>query len=145
VPKLRYVRGKFDANVFQPRQGSAARVAELLTDAPARAGATLESPAEALPGLVTAFRLKPDGTAEELAVDLPIAEEPRGWLWLHFNLADRGACHFLRLSFYFPPRRESCSSPPTTTNSSMRARLACSASFPISSSASMKRSGILDR
>src|SRR5262249_3589692 len=59
-------------------QGSAARVAELLTDAPARAGATLESPAEALPGLVSAFRLGPDGIAEELAVDRAIAVEPRG-------------------------------------------------------------------
>ena len=75
---------------------------EFLTDAPARAGATLESPAEALPGLVFAFRLKPDGTAEELAVDRPIAVEPQGWLWLHFNLADARACHFLRLLSYFP-------------------------------------------
>ena len=77
-------------------------MAKLLTDAPARAGATLESPAEALPGLVTAFRLKSDGTAEELAVDRPIAVEPHGWLWLHFNLADARACHFLRFSSYFP-------------------------------------------
>ena len=64
-------------------------MAKLLTDAPARAGATLESPAEALPGLVFAFRLRPDGIAEELGVDRAIAVEPRGWLWLHFNLADR--------------------------------------------------------
>jgi zinc transporter len=28
--------------------------------------------------------------------------EPHGWLWLHFNLADARACHFLRLSSYFP-------------------------------------------
>ena len=83
-------------------QGSAARVAKLLTDAPARAGATLESPAEALPRLVFAFRLRPDGIAEELGVDRAIAVEPRGWLWLHFNLADAWACHFLRLSPYFP-------------------------------------------
>jgi zinc transporter len=75
---------------------------EVLNSMPAQAGATCEFPAEALPGLVTAFRLKPDGTAEELAVDLPIAEQSRGWLWLHFNLADARACHFLRLSSYFP-------------------------------------------
>jgi hypothetical protein len=87
-------------------QGSAARVAKLLTDAPARAGATLESPAEALPGLVFAFRLRPDEIAEELGVDRAIAVKPRGWLWLHFNLADAWACHFLRLSPYFPPARE---------------------------------------
>src|SRR5262249_16293852 len=83
-------------------QGSAAGVAKPLTDAPARAGATLESPAGALPGLVFAFRLRPDGIAEELGVDRAIAVEPRGWLWLHFNLADAWACHFLRLSPYFP-------------------------------------------
>jgi zinc transporter len=67
----------------------------------------LDSPTEALPGLVSAFRLKPDGTAEELAVDRPIAEHPQGWLWLHFNLADARASHFLRSSSYFPaPARE---------------------------------------
>src|SRR5262245_38556606 len=48
------------------------------------------------------FRLRPDGIAEELGVDRAIAVEPRGWLWLHFNLADAWACHFLRLSPYFP-------------------------------------------
>src|SRR5262249_26074864 len=78
------------------------RMAEVLNSAPAQACVTREFPSEALPGLVTAFRLKPDGTAEELAVDLPIAEQPPGWLWLHFNLADARACHFLRLSSYFP-------------------------------------------
>src|SRR4029079_18912167 len=62
--------------------GSAARVVEALTSAPARAGAILDSPVEAPPGLVFAFRLKADGTAEELTVDRPIAEDPEGWLWL---------------------------------------------------------------
>ena len=75
---------------------------EVLTSAPARAGAILDSPVEAPPGLVFAFRLKADGTAEELAVDRPIADDPHGWLWLHFNLADARAGHFLRSSSYFP-------------------------------------------
>ena len=39
-----------------------------------------------LPGLVRAFRFGADASAEELAVDQPIAEHD-GWLWLHFNLA----------------------------------------------------------
>src|SRR6185295_10020398 len=71
------------------------------------AGAILNFPAEALPGLVCAFRLKTDGTTEELAVDHPIVEEPGGPLWLHFNLADARAVYFLRTSSYFPaPARE---------------------------------------
>jgi Mg2+ and Co2+ transporter CorA len=56
---------------------------------------------------VAAFRVKPDGTAEEFSVDRPIAEESAGWLWLHFNLADARACHFISTSSYFPaPARE---------------------------------------
>ncbi len=77
-------------------------MAEVLTAAPARAGATRNFPVGALPGLVCAFRLKPDGTAEELAVDHPIAEEPGHSLWLHFNLADARAGYFLRASSFFP-------------------------------------------
>jgi zinc transporter len=56
---------------------------------------TTDLQAQALPGLVSAFRFHPDGTAEELAVDQPIADAP-GWLWLHFNLADTRACHLLK-------------------------------------------------
>jgi zinc transporter len=55
-----------------------------------------------MPGLICAFRLKPDGTAVELAVDHPIAEEPGDSLWLHFNLADARAGYFLRTSSFFP-------------------------------------------
>jgi zinc transporter len=77
-------------------------VAEVLKSAPATGGAPIEAPAKALPGLISAFRLKADGAIEELAVDRPIAEEPEGWLWLHFNLADARACRFLRGAPYFP-------------------------------------------
>lgn len=77
-------------------------MAEVLKSAPATGGAPIEAPAKALPGLISAFRLKADGAIEELAVDRPIAEEPEGWLWLHFNLADARACRFLRGAPYFP-------------------------------------------
>lgn len=75
---------------------------EVLTSAPAIAGATIETKAQALPGLISAFRLRGDGIAEELAVEEPIAVEPGRWLWLHFNLADARACRFLRGVAYFP-------------------------------------------
>ena len=65
-------------------------------------GASPAAPAQALPGLISAFRSKADGVVEELAVDQPIAEDFDGWLWLHFNLADARACHFLRSASYFP-------------------------------------------
>jgi zinc transporter len=59
-----------------------------------------------LPGLVRAFRFGADGSAEELAVDQPIAEG-EGWLWLHFNLADARACQFLKSFQGLPaPARE---------------------------------------
>jgi zinc transporter len=41
----------------------------------------------AIPGLVWAFRIHPDGTATSLPVDQPIAGQD-GLLWLHLNLAD---------------------------------------------------------
>jgi zinc transporter len=41
-----------------------------------------------IPGLVWAFRLHGDGSAESLAIDAPIEFSHDGRLWLHFNLAD---------------------------------------------------------
>ena len=41
-----------------------------------------------IPGLVWAFRIHPDGTADELDVAHSLDEQHDGWLWLHFNLAD---------------------------------------------------------
>jgi zinc transporter len=49
----------------------------------------------ALPGLVWAFRLRSDGSAESLAVDAPITLPHDGRLWLHFNLADARTRPFL--------------------------------------------------
>ena len=65
-------------------------------------GASPAPPAQALPGLISAFRSKADGVVEELAVDRPIGEDADGWLWLHFNLADARACHVLRSASYLP-------------------------------------------
>src|SRR5215472_8968758 len=42
----------------------------------------------AIPGLVWAFRLHEDGSAEPLPIDAPIEFTHDGRLWLHFNLAD---------------------------------------------------------
>jgi hypothetical protein len=61
-----------------------------------------EAPAKPLAGLVCAFRFHADGTPEELNVDQPIADG-EGWLWLHFNLADARACHFLNTSLLPEP------------------------------------------
>ena len=41
-----------------------------------------------VPGLVWAFLIHDDGSAEPLAPDQPIERRRDGWLWLHFNLAD---------------------------------------------------------
>lgn len=43
---------------------------------------------EAIPGLVWAFRLHSDGSAEPLPIDQPIEFSHDGRLWLHFNLTD---------------------------------------------------------
>jgi zinc transporter len=42
----------------------------------------------AIPGLVWAFRLHQDGSAEQLPIDTPLEVTRDGRLWLHFNLAD---------------------------------------------------------
>ena len=57
--------------------------------------------AKPLAGLVCAFRFHADGTPEELNVDRPIADG-EGWLWLHFNVADARARHFLHAATLVP-------------------------------------------
>lgn len=47
------------------------------------------------PGVIWAFRIHPDGRSEALDVDGPIALRGDGLLWLHFNLADMRARHWL--------------------------------------------------
>ena len=41
-----------------------------------------------IPGLVWAFRLHHDGSAEPLSIDTPVESIHDGRLWLHFNLGD---------------------------------------------------------
>jgi zinc transporter len=53
-----------------------------------RASAPLLDAAPAIPGLVWAFRLHSDGSAEPLPIDAPIELSHDGRLWLHFNLTD---------------------------------------------------------
>ncbi len=52
-------------------------------------------PGTTIPGLVWAFRIHADGTAEEVSVDAPLEDRHDGWLWLHFNLGDQRAAHWL--------------------------------------------------
>ena len=58
-------------------------------ETPARPPAGTTTTGDLVPGLVWAFRIHPDGSAEELAPDAPIEDRHDGWLWLHFNLADQ--------------------------------------------------------
>jgi zinc transporter len=57
--------------------------------------------AQALPGLISAFRFDADGSAHELPVDQPIPAV-QGWIWLHFNLADARACPYLKSAAELP-------------------------------------------
>ena len=49
-----------------------------------------------VPGLVWAFRIHADGSAEALAIDQPIELRHDGWLWLHFSLTDQRVVAALR-------------------------------------------------
>src|SRR5689334_25209425 len=48
-----------------------------------------------IPGLVWAFRLHSDGSAEPLPINAPIEFTHDGRLWLHFNLTDARARSWL--------------------------------------------------
>jgi zinc transporter len=68
--------------------------------------AKLASAATVLPGLVWAFRLHSDGSAESLPIDGPIEFSHDGRLWLHFNLTDARARQWLAASTLPPLARE---------------------------------------
>lgn len=53
-----------------------------------RTGAKPQHSEAPLPGLVWAFLFHPDGTADELSVDRPLARHLDGWVWLHFDLPE---------------------------------------------------------
>src|SRR5262245_10716758 len=55
---------------------------------PAKIVSAISDPVSAIAGLVWAFRLHGDGTAEALPIDGPIEFTHDGRLWLHFNLTD---------------------------------------------------------
>ncbi|MGV7217344.1 transporter [Bradyrhizobium sp. UFLA05-112] len=55
---------------------------------PAKIVSAFSDAASAIPGLVWAFRLHGDGSAEALPIDKPIEFTHDGRLWLHFNLTD---------------------------------------------------------
>jgi zinc transporter len=71
-----------------PPDGSA--VYALTGDASASANAVAP-----IPGLVWAFRIHADGSSEALPVGAPISFGHDGLLWLHFNLIDGQALHWL--------------------------------------------------
>src|SRR5262245_750977 len=56
--------------------------------------AIVEPQRSVTPGLVWAFRFRPDGRAQALAPGEPL-DPHDGWLWLHLNLADTRACLWL--------------------------------------------------
>lgn len=56
-----------------------------------------------LPGLVSAFRIRADGVAEQLDIDQPIEAAAGEFLWLHFNLTNTLACAHLRTLPGIPP------------------------------------------
>ncbi|GLR86010.1 transporter [Bradyrhizobium iriomotense] len=58
---------------------------------PAKIVSAISDAASAIPGLVWAFRLHGDGSAEALPIDRPIEFTHDGRLWLHFNLTDARA------------------------------------------------------
>jgi zinc transporter len=49
-----------------------------------------------VPGLLWAFLIHEDGTAQSLPIDQPIGSHRDEWLWLHINLADTRASDWLR-------------------------------------------------
>ena len=83
------------------------------------AGASAETPAESLPGLVSAFRFAAGGS-EELAVDKPITEQPRtaGFGFTSIWPTHAHAASSRRASLC-PPQRGSSSSHPMSISSSM--------------------------
>jgi zinc transporter len=61
---------------------------EMLAEPAKGAGAPVLDAGAAIPGLVWAFRLHSDGSAEPLPINVPIETGHDGRLWLHLNLTD---------------------------------------------------------
>ena len=73
---------------------------------PAKLVSAISDAASAIPGLVWAFRLHSDGSAEALPIDQPIEFSHDGRLWLHFNLTDARARPWIADSSLPPLARE---------------------------------------
>jgi zinc transporter len=58
-----------------------------------------------VPGLVWGFRFSADGKATSLDVEKPIESGPADWLWLHLNLSDARARHWVASSRLPDPAR----------------------------------------
>ena len=79
---------------------------EVLAEPAQGAGAPLLDANAAIPGLVWAFRLHSDGSAEPLPIDAPIEITHDGRLWLHFNLTDARARAWLLVASVPPLARD---------------------------------------
>src|SRR5437868_1682017 len=71
-----------------------------LSDPAPVASATSDTPRDKadmglVPGLIWAFRIHDDGTADPLPIDKPIEVGHDGWIWLHFDLTDKRAVPWL--------------------------------------------------
>lgn len=73
---------------------------------PAKLVSALSNTDPAIPGLVWAFRLHSDGSAEALPIDQPIEFSHDGRLWLHFNLTDARVRPWIATSTLPPLARE---------------------------------------
>lgn len=56
-----------------------------------------------VPGLLWAFRIHDDGTADPLQPDQPIADRRDGWLWLHLDLSNLRAVDWINQSSLTQP------------------------------------------
>ena len=75
----------------------------MIESAPAVAGA--QAALQSVPGLVWAFALHGDGSAQSLPIDMPLEATHDGRLWLHFNLADARARQWLAAADIPAPAR----------------------------------------
>ena len=73
---------------------------------PAKLVSAISDSVPAIPGLVWAFRLHGDGSAEALPIDQPIEFSHDGRLWLHFNLTDARARPWIAASQLPPLARD---------------------------------------
>ncbi|MGY4360375.1 hypothetical protein ACVW0J_006868 [Bradyrhizobium sp. i1.7.7] len=106
---------------------------------PAKLVSTISDTVPVIPGLVWAFRLHGDGSAEALPIDQPIEFSHDGRLWLHFNLTDTRARPWIAAS-QLPPLARDLSCCPTTLSSSFTSStIASTASSPISCATSTAR------